>query len=90
MCPLGVCPAGIAVGGGGSAHWGEPGWQESAPERVLAKGASTLCTSGAVCKEAISCFMVDPSKPTGLLAGLGFCWLWGHKKLLEGPKPPLG
>lgn len=45
----------------------------------------------AVCKEALSCFMVDTSKPTGLPTELGFWWLGGgHKKLVEGPKPPLG
>lgn len=44
----------------------------------------------AVCKEALSCFMVDTSKPTGLPTELGFWWLGGHKKLVEGPKPPVG
>lgn len=29
----------------------------------------------AVCQEALSCFMVDTSKPTGLPTELGFWWL---------------
>lgn len=49
-----------------------------------------LCKLSAVCKEALSCCMADTSRPTGLPTGLGFWWLEGRKKLVEGPKLPPG
>lgn len=55
-----------------------------------AHGDGTTSPLSAVCKEALSCCMVDTSRPTGLLTGLGFWWLQGCKKLVEGPKPPPG
>lgn len=67
--------------------------ERQAGEPSVPKGhvkTATRCTLSAVCKEAVICLTVGLSKPTGLPTELGFWWPAGHKKLVEGPKPPLG
>lgn len=74
----------------GDRQAGGPSVPEVGLQRACEDGTVTPCKFSAACKVALSCFMVDTSKPTDLLTELGSWHLGGHKKLLEGPKPPLG